>query len=375
MKLRTYKKKDIQSKRVLLRVDLNISQGVDAGHYRFERAMPQIRKLLEMEAEKIVLLTHIGRPKGKERHLSTQKLVQELAEAIGQDVVFASTIAKAEKSDSRIVLLENTRFFPGEIKNGRRFARQLASLGDVYVNNAFGVCHRKHASIHRITSFIPSFAGDLITEEVKELSRALKKPLILIVGGIKIATKIPLIKKLAGRSRAVLLGSGMVHVHRAMRLQGRSSGMQIRLRDRLAMHKLIKKFENKIILPDDVRVHNREDESDVQIRTFDQIQPDDAIIDIGPQAELSFAKKIEGAKTVIFNGPMGIVEDADGREGTDSIVDMISRSKARVIVGGGDTVDYVLHNTDAKIDFVSTGGGAMLAFLSDSAMPGLEVLQ
>lgn len=374
MMLKTYDQSDVQGKQVLLRSDLNIPEGLSDHHYRFARAIPEMLELLELGVSKLVIVSHIGRPKGKESALSTKKFLAPLEKALGETVTFAESIEKASKMDGRIILLENIRFESGEKKNARSLAKRLAGLADVYVNDAFGVCHRKHASVHRIAKLLPAFSGGLLKEEVAELSETLRKPMVLAVGGMKMTTKLPLMQHLGGKSKFILLGSGIVHVYRALKLGSAYSGFSVKRSETLALQTLIRLHEQKLIFPADLRVHDRQGEQKVIIRKFDHLQPDDEIIDIGPETEITFAKAMTKAQSIIWNGPVGIVEREEGQEGTLSIADSISHTEAHSIIGGGDTVDFVLKATEGKFSFISTGGGAMLAFLAGSRMPGIDVL-
>ncbi len=374
MKLRKIPLNKVKGKRIILRVDLNIPEGADVLHYRFKRSIPQMKQLIEHDAS-LVIVTHIGRPKGKERHLSTQKLIPELSEVLKTEVVFAASIPKASKETARVVLLENIRFDKREVKNRLSLGKELASLGDYYVNDAFGVCHRKHASVHAITRYIESFAGMQLHDEVKELSKKMKKPIVTLLGGIKLKTKIPLLKKLAPSAQYILFGSGMAQVYRSMRLRGVHSGMSIGFKERMILKRLIKKYEHKLLLPVDLRIRNREADEELQIRTLDQLQPDDVIVDIGPDTELQFSDYMQEAKTVLWNGPLGVVEEVDGKEGTLAVAQLVGcLSQAHTVIGGGDTVDFLNKHKALRANYVSSGGGAMLAFLAGSSMPGLNVL-
>lgn len=318
--------------RVLLRVDCNAESRVPS-------VLPELRRLLRLKA-RVILATHLGRPGGMVvRKYSTASLAKALGVAHAKDVVGASAKALvASLAPGQAMLLENLRFEPGEEKNSKVFAKQLASLADVYVNNAFGVCHRAHASVSAITAYLPSMAGSLVQKEVAELTKPRRQPLVLVVGGIKLETKVPLLRKLGAEAEVILLGSGLYPV--------------------LAEANLPAAVTRKIVPMLDARHDAR-----------------GRVIDIGPKTEKVFLAALRGAKTVLWNGPLGITERKDGAIATKVVAKAIAASSARTIVGGGETVDFlVAQGLVGAYSFVSTGGGAMLALLGGEPMPGLAAL-
>lgn len=371
---------DLRGKRVLMRVDANIDSN-DIDSLRISRLKKDIIDLTERGAQ-LILLTHRGKPRGREETLSTEHLIPIFKKIIGLDFIFTNSFKVSkidklfkEKPDS-VILLENTRFESGEVKNSRIFAKKLAKLADIYINNAFGASHRKHASIHRITSYLPSFAGQALQLEFETLSKKIDTPFILIVGGLKLTTKIPLINTLASQAEVIILGSGYANVWRTLRLGQGSTSFPISKSEVKAMKKLLKDFEHKVILPKDLRVENRQGDEEIVIRTLDQLQPDDFIIDIGPDTELLLADYIDSAKTIIWNGPLGIVEHQEGKDGTLSLIDqLLSARLKKSIIGGGDTIKLLTPEEINSLYFVSTGGGAMLSFLAGEKMPGLDMLK
>lgn len=324
--------------RVLLRIDVNAAS-------RIPRALPEIKRLLRRKA-RLILATHVGRPQGVEKKLSTAAMATAIGRALGVKVLVAKDVvgpsAKAMAlalQPGEVMMLENLRFDPREEKNGKAFAKQLASLADVYVNDAFGVCHRAHASVAAITEYLPSVAGGLVVKEVAELSKPREHLFVLIVGGIKIETKVPLLVHLGKEADVILLGSGLYPA----------------LAEAGLPYSIIKKIVPMIDVRKDARGN---------------------AIDIGPKTERAFLAALEGAKTIVWNGPLGVTEKRAGATGTRVLAKAIATSRARSIVGGGETADFVdAHGLADKFSFVSTGGGAMLAFLGGEAMPGLEALK
>lgn len=357
--------------RVLLRIDANVpildGRVTVNGRHRLRVTLGEIDRLRARGA-RIVLVAHLGDPKGKNvAALSLAPVCRALAHAIKHPIRFiASGVGEeAAKVINRmapgaIVMLENLRFHKGEEKNDLKFAKDIAELGDIYVNNAFSVCHRKHASIVAIAKFLPIFAGELVVREVAALSAAQKHPSILILGGMKIATKIPLIKKLGPQTDAILLGGATS----LTMLKASIGSLPVRsleftkTKDVASAKTIAKKFGKKIFLPCDL------------------VASKDFVSDIGPATVELFCSQIAKAKYIVWNGPMGITNRRDGFMGTLAIAQAIAKNKSAIsIVGGGETVECLEEfDLTEKFTHVSTGGGAMLAFLGGDRMPGLEVL-
>jgi 3-phosphoglycerate kinase len=258
-------------------------------------------------------------------------------------------------------MTENLRFEPVEEKNSVAFAKSLARLADVYVNNAFGVCHRKHASVDAVTRELPSFAGELVVREVKILEKKHAHPYVVVLGGAKIATKLPLIDHLAKSADTILVGGALCLplLYALDRHLPKKIIDQLKDEDIQAAKNILYKYEDKIVLPDDL-----------------QLDASSRVIDIGPKSAKLFAKQIASATSVLWNGPMGIIEQKNAQAGTRAIAKAIGISKpASAIVGGGDTIAF-LESAKLLLGFthISTGGGAMLALLSGEKLPGLEVL-
>ncbi len=357
MKLRTWTASDItRGTKVLVRIDANVDlvrgRAVIGKYDKIAKTLPEIVKLRERGAA-IILMTHLGRPRGKQTEFSVTPIALAMGKALGVKIMMADDVAGKDAewlamhlAAGEVMMLENLRFDKREEKNDPEFAKLLAKMGEVYVNNAFGVCHRAHASVSAITKFLPSFAGGLLAEEVKQLSAPLKKKTILIVGGNKLETKVPLLSTLGVQADLVIVGSGLLPAFK----KGRTS---------VEAKKVIKLLGDRLRLPLDTRVDHR-----------------GKIIDVGRATEQIMPVWFKGAKTIIWNGPLGLVEERAGAAGTKALMKaIVGAAGARSIVGGGSTVGLVENSSFAsKFTLLSTGGGAMLEFLSGEVMPGLEPL-
>ncbi|MEK7635605.1 MAG: phosphoglycerate kinase [Patescibacteria group bacterium] len=365
---------DLENKICLLRVDFNVS-GDLFSNPRLVKILPTIKFLLAKKA-KIIILSHLGRPKHGERaaskNLSLKFAAEFLESKLKKKINFINhfdfyKISEGIKSCPAcgIFLLENLRLIDGEEGNDEKLARKLASLGDFYVNDAFSVSHRKNASVAAITKFLPSYAGLLMESEIKSLSEAInnpKKPLIVILGGAKISDKLGLIKNflLTGRRRAdyFLVGGGIANTFLAA--QNLPIGDSLYEKDMLLLAKKFLK-SGKIILPSDVIIDERK------------------ILDIGPKTIEKYSDLIKKAKMIIWNGPVGYFEDEQFAKGSKAIAKVILSSKAQAIIGGGETTSLFqvsgIKYQDKKHIFLSTGGGAMLEFLGGKKLPGIAALE
>jgi 3-phosphoglycerate kinase len=369
--------KNYRGKICLLRIDLNVEPGEEKNAFRVEASLPTIKFLLKHKI-KIVLLSHRGRPKIKNQELgirnhelSLKPFASIISKKLKQPVVFFSNFnfQKIKKeignSRKRIFLLENLRFLPGEEKNDKKLAKQLASLGDFYVNDAFAVSHRENASVVAVTNFLPSYGGLLLEKEIENLSRTMdnfKRPLVVIVGGAKVSDKIGVIKYFWSASWRILLGGGPANTFFAA--AGVDIGNSIFDKESFPF---VRKVINspKIILPIDVRREGGK------------------ILDIGFVTMRKYAEIIKNAKTIIWNGPMGLFEKKKFEDGTRSIWQaLLKNRRAMIVVGGGETtasLQLITHNlqliTKNKNLFLSTGGGAMLEYLSGKKLPGIEALR
>ncbi len=378
--MKTIKDINLTNKTVLLRTgfDVPIEKGKVVDHYRIAAGLPTIRYLVQRNC-KIIIIFHIGRPEGKVApKLEVEPVRAKLSSLLGCQIPRAVSYQKEQVAQEvaglqggRILLLENLRFLPEEIENDQGFARDLASLAQIYVQDAFSVLHRDHASVTGIPKYLPTVAGLLLEKEIKKLQQAKEEPLkpaIVIIGGAKTETKIPVLDNLlAGNFDQALIG-GVVANNFLI-----SQGVDLK-KSRIDAdfiedsQKLLKKYnfilgtgfrvDDEIILPSDF-VWNDQDQ----------------IFDIGPQTIKQYQGIISSAQTIIWNGPMGVFEEEKFAGGTREIAKAILGSRAKKIVGGGDTVAALIKfKLLDKFDFVSTGGGVMLKFLAGEKLPGLEVL-
>jgi phosphoglycerate kinase len=383
----------LRGKRALVRVDFNVpldDQAKVTDDTRIRAALPTLELLLDRGA-RVVLLSHLGRPKGKPTpKYSLAPVAARLAELMPTRAVrfVASTdtddavAATRALGDGEVLLLENTRFLAGEETNDAELSRRLARLGDLYVNDAFGAAHRAHASTEGVAKFLqPAVAGLLMDKELAYLHGALEKPqhpFVAILGGSKISGKIDVIEALLPKVDALLIGGAMACTfYRAMGLE---TGKSLVEEDRVAMARsLLDKAGMKIIIPHDCVVAPAiEAGAQAKVVHYEQIPPDMAMLDIGPETAASYARAVTTAKTVLWNGPMGVFETPPFDKGTRAIADAMAKATgqgATTIVGGGDSAAAVEQaGLASKMSHVSTGGGASLEFLEGKTLPGLAAL-
>ncbi|MDD3285025.1 MAG: phosphoglycerate kinase [Patescibacteria group bacterium] len=386
MKIKSLKqKKKWQGQTVLLRVDFNVPvvNGRIGEDYRIAAALPTIKYLRERGA-RLLLISHWGDPKTVDQYLSTKPLARRLQKLLATPVKFIPDLTgpKAKKAavslqDGEIIFLENLRSHLGEKKDDFTFAKELAALADVYVNEAFSVCHRAQASVSAITRYLPAFAGLQLEEELKNLQKILKpaKPLVVVMGGAKISTKAPLIKKLYPHSSQIIVGGGLANTF--WKYQGLEIGKSLCDEESAGYLRPFfkgKKQLPKIILPIDVIVAS----SKGKIRHClpQEVKKGDCIFDIGPSSIALFSSYLKRAQTIVWNGPLGKFEDAPYKHGTMAVGAIIAaRSTGRAfgLVGGGETVEALkMTKMESYVDWVSTAGGAMLAYLGGEKMPGLK---
>jgi phosphoglycerate kinase len=382
----------IRGRRALVRVDFNVpldERGHVSDDTRIRAALPTLEYLAE-RGGRVVVLSHLGRPKGKpELKYSLEPVSRHLARLTPRRVRFVETTDTDEAlkatfslPDGEILMLENTRFLGGEETNDERLARALARLGDFYVNDAFGAAHRAHASTEGVAHHLkPAVAGLLMEKELRYLGRALSKPerpFVAVLGGAKISGKIDVIQQLLPKVDRLLIGGAMACTFfRAMGLQ---TGKSLVEEDRVAMAKdLLARGGDKLVLPEDAVVAPSIEQG-AKARTVSRnaIPADQAMLDIGPRSVEGFAKEIVPAKTVIWNGPMGVFETKPFDEGTRRVAEAIATATDRgatTIVGGGDSAAAVgLLGLEDRMSHVSTGGGASLEFLEGKTLPGVAVL-
>jgi phosphoglycerate kinase len=391
--IRSIKKIDLEGKRVFIRVDFNVPYDKDmriTDDSRITAAVPTIQYAIDHGA-KIILASHLGRPKGKRtREFSLMPVGARLAELLKTEVFFPDDcIGDGPKKvvmglkEGDVMLLENLRFYPEEEANDEGFAAKLASLADVYINDAFGAAHRAHASVSAIAGHFKSKgAGLLLEKEIEYLGRLLAKPetpFIVVLGGAKVSDKIGAINNLLSKVNAILVGGAMGTTF--LKAKGYFTGMSKIEEDNISVaESVISKAEYRnvdLMLPSDVSVVSEiKDGSEVSIKKIDQIGEKDIIIDIGPETAELFRSKIAAAKTIFWNGPMGIFEINAFSRGTENVARSIANSAAMSVAGGGDTVSainkFVLN---PFFTHISTGGGASLEFLEGLELPGIAALK
>lgn len=381
---------DLKGKRVLLRLDLNVPLKGDkideSENWKIKRVLPTINYLIEKRA-KIRIMSHLGRPKGEgNESLSLRPVAQylesELQHSVPVDLLSGYFIPqlkqKVDLGDRSCVLFENLRFYPGEESNEPEFAKALAEFGDVYVNDAFAASHRAHASIVGVTKYLPSFAGWLLQEEVDILSDVLEnpeRPLVVIIGGAKISTKIKLMKRFVGFADHIILGGALANTF--FLAQGASVGRSIVEEKMMGEVKNLDLKNTELHIPIDAIVSaDRSGNSPVRQVAINNVGNDDMILDIGSDTGYLYSGVIPEASTIIWNGPMGYAEVEAFSHGTRKIAEAIRRNnESSSIIGGGDTVAIIRKmGFDETIGYLSTGGGAMLGFLAGDKLPGLEAL-
>lgn len=393
MKLRKLKNDiDLAGKRVLIRIDANVpikhGKAIDGPHGRVARVAVDIDWLSQRGA-KVIVLSHLGRPNGKHVSAYSLKPVQRRLSGLLKIRIqlsrnlFGPRVVNLVKrmKNGEVIMLENLRFDPREEQNAPSFAQALASLGDIYVNDAFAVSHREHASVDAITSDLPSFAGPLLANEISILSKLdkhLKQPFVLVMGGMKIKTKLPVIDRFLPHANHILIGGALAITF--LVAKGHTVGRSVYDQDGVKEAKrLLATVSEKLIIPVDVIVA-RSLRKNANIRTIDVdcVRPTEHILDLGPKTIKLFADEIAQAKTIVWNGPLGYCEIESFSKGTQAVAKVIAdrTGLATTIVGGGDTVPVLeaAHLAD-KFTLLSTGGGALLEYLAGKKLPGLEVLE
>jgi len=381
---------DVTGKKVLVRVDFNVpmKDGKIINDTRILKVIPTIKYLQEQGA-KIILMTHLGRPKGKVvPEMSVKPIAERLSSILGQEVIFAgdcggpeSLKATAEMDKGQVVLLENLRFYPEEEENDTAFAKDLAALGEIYVNDAFGTAHRAHASTEGVTHFLPAVSGFLTEREILVLSETLEnpsKPFVVILGGAKVSDKICVIEKLMQNADCLLIGGAMANTF--LKAQGYNLGKSKVEEDKVEIAAQLlntaKKSGVKVILPTDLVVANKcAAEAESKVVAVQDIPEDMMALDIGPATVEEFSKMIAQAGTIVWNGPLGVYEFPRFAVGTNKIVEAAAAASGKTVIGGGDVVAAVEKTgLTAKIYHISTGGGASLAFLGGKVLPGVAAL-
>lgn len=384
---------DVNSKRVIVRVDFNVpmsktEEGKITDNARIVAALPTIKYLIENNA-KVILLSHLGRPKGEaKKEFSLAPVAKELSKLLNKDVKFLQSNLVVDDNvkdevlklkDGEVALLENTRFRNEETKNIDDFSKELAELGELYINDAFGTSHRAHCSNVGLCKFLPSAVGFLVEKEISIMGKALsnpERPFVAILGGAKVSDKITVIENLIEKVDSIIIGGGMAFTF--LKSLGYSVGKSLLEDDKVDFAKeLIEKAKSKnvkILLPIDVVVSKEfSNDSEFKIVNIDSIGDDYMGLDIGEKTVKLFSDEISNAKTVVWNGPMGVFEMSNFAKGTFEIAKAIAESEAISIIGGGDSASAAEKSGyKDKITHISTGGGASLEFLEGKILPGID---
>ena len=391
MSKKTIRDIDLKGKRVIVRVDFNVPQdkeGKITDDNRIVGALPTIKYLVEQNA-KVVLMSHLGRPKGEfNMKYSLAPAALRLSELLGRPVKMAKDVIGedadrivASLKEGEVCLLENLRFHNEEEKNDADFAKKLSGYGDIYVNDAFGTAHRAHASTEGVAHYLPAVSGFLIEKELKFLGGAVEhpdRPFVAILGGAKVSDKIGVINNLLEKVDVLIVGGGMAYTF--IKAQGGEIGKSLLEADRLEYAlEMIEKAKAKgvkLLLPED-SVAADAYSNDAKIEVVDSYKIPEGYLglDIGPKAQKAFAEAIRGAKTVVWNGPMGVSEMSNFAAGTVAVAKAMAESEAVTIIGGGDSAAAVVQlGFGDKMSHISTGGGASLEFLEGLELPGVAAL-
>jgi 3-phosphoglycerate kinase len=381
---------DLKNKTILMRADFNVPQDASLNitdDTRIRATLPTIKYILEKGVKKIILISHLGRPDGKVVvKYSLKPVAVSLKELLGQEVLFLNDCVgdnlkqQIDQSKEKVILLENLRFHPEEEANDANFSKKLASLADIFVNDAFGTAHRAHASTEGVTHFLKSAAGFLLEKEIKYIGGAVSnpaKPFIVILGGAKVSDKIGMIESLLPKCDTIIIGGGMAYTF--LKVQGKEIGNSKLEKDKLDLAKLIleqaKKLNKEIILPVDHVVVERIDPAAKTEIVGPDIPAGKIGVDIGPLTIKLFKEKLKSAKTIVWNGPLGIFEMDAFSKGTAEVAKFITTLKTTSIIGGGDTAAAIAKfNLEDKMSHISTGGGASLEFLEGKNLPGIAAL-
>lgn len=386
---------DVTSKRVIVRVDFNVPMsksevGKITDNARILAALPTINYLIENKA-KVILLSHLGRPKGEaKKEFSLEPVAKELSRLLNKEVKFLQSDLVVDDNvknkvfnlqDGEVALLENTRFRPEETKNIDNFSKELSSLGDIYINDAFGTSHRAHCSNVGLCKFLPSAVGFLVEKEISIMGKALsnpERPFVAILGGAKVSDKITVIENLIEKVDSIIIGGGMAFTF--LKSLGYSVGKSLLEEDKIDLAKdLYEKAKSKnvnMLLPVDVVVSKEfSNDSDFKTVTIDLIEDDYMGLDIGYKTVELFSDEIKKAKTVVWNGPMGVFEMPNFAKGTFEIAKAIAETDSISIIGGGDSASAAEKSGfKDKITHISTGGGASLEFLEGKILPGIDAI-
>ena len=379
-------KLNFKNKKVLLRVDYNvkIKNNIIVDDFRIKKSLKTIN-FLKNKAKVVILVSHLGNPQGIDEQFSLRIVAKYLSKILKRKIYFITDFENCEKiinslPSGSIALLENLRFYKGEKENSKNFAKKLASLGDIYINDAFSVSHRRNASVCKITEFLPSYGGLLLKEELQNLEKIrnnFNPPFVVVLGGAKLKDKLPLIKNFLKTSDYILVGGGIANTF--LKSQNIEIGKSLVEDELLETSKKLLK-NKKIILPIDFIISSDYRHIKIFNPFKDKISKSEAILDIGPKTVLKFSNLISKAQTIFFNGPLGYFENKKFATGSLKITQAILKNKqALKVIGGGETI-ALLNGTISNFEkipnlFVSTGGGAMLEYLANKKLPALEALK
>jgi phosphoglycerate kinase len=388
MNKKTVRDIDLQGKRVLMRVDFNVpmQDGKVTDDKRIKASLPTIKYILDQGAS-LILMSHLGRPKGgPDPEFSLRPAADVLSSHLGVPVKMApdtvgpevEKLAK-ELKPGEVLMLENTRFHKGEEKNDLELAKQMAALADVYVNDAFGSAHRAHSSTEGVAQFLPAVSGFLMEQELEYLGRAIQNPehpFVAILGGAKISDKIDVVETLLSKADKLIIGGGMANTF----LAAQGINMQDSLVEEAAVDtakSILAKAGDKLILPVDAVIADKfAPDANTQVIDVEEIPPGWRMLDVGPKTLELYKKALEGARLIVWNGPVGVFEMPKFAEGTFALAKMLADSGATTVIGGGDSASAVKKAGVAKqMTHVSTGGGASLEFLEGKELPGVAALQ
>jgi phosphoglycerate kinase len=387
--IKSLNKADLENKTVLVRVDFNVplEAGKVSDDTRIVAALPTIKYLSENGA-RVVLVSHLGRPKGREEKYSLQPVADYLKNDLNQDIIFLNDSIGDDVTESiknarpgQVILLENIRFYPEEEKNERSFAEKLAKPADIYVDDAFGTAHRAHASTVGVAEFLPAYAGFLMEKEINFLSKVLnpQKPFVAIIGGAKISSKIGVLKNLIEKTDGLVIGGAMTYTF--LKAQGQPTGKSLVENDYLdTAREIIEKaklINCRLVLAEDHVVAESIDAPSGEVVT---VIPDNMTgLDVGPATLEKIKSALEGARTIVWNGPMGVFEKKPFARGTEAVARLLAEATgkgATTVVGGGDSVAAIEQlGLSDNFSHISTGGGASLEFLEGIELPGIKVLK
>ncbi len=390
--MKYFTKKDLKNKKIIMRVDFNVKindEGIIMNDYKIRKVLFTIKTILSSNIKSLILISHMGRPKGRRvKELSLTPLIPYLESKLNIKINFVSDLEKKniEKiksaNEGEVFLLENIRFWSEEEKNDKLFSKKLSQMGNVFVNDAFSVSHREHSSIVGITNFLPSFGGILMKKEIENLKLAKERdnrPFSLVLGGKKISDKLPLVKFFRKKIDFLLLGGAVANT--ILKTMDFEVGKSL-IDESVDMKMVGKYFGNKkngqmnLMMPGDLLVASSKNDNLGIERHYTKVLKDDIILDIGLHTRICFENILNQSKTIIWNGPMGYCENENFTQGTEVVARAIANSPAFSVVGGGDTISAIeKFGLLDKFDFVSTGGGAMLEFLSGNKLPGLVALE